>query len=379
LTDFLVFTARWDGDREIYRIPVGAPELMVKLSDNLSFESRPTFSPDGTRILFESNRTGAAQLYVMDFDGGNVSLLSSGAAELYPGSERLWSVSPDGSTVAYFSPDGQGNLVIYTVPISAASPPSQLLAGATSTSLVEPLQWSPDGSALLYVDRSQSTDNVDTVDVGTGTVTTLASPAFTGFADWVPDGNRVVYLYEASGTYYLETVTTNPQIPDPIILDSFGDFLFVVGNSPDRKTVAYARPQTVGSSTDDLYVVNADGSASPTRVFTDTDTYTGSLAYSPDGSLIAITRSFGDLLAVVRADGSGVVETIGGIASSNDYEPRAWAPDSSAFAYVESEFVGESTNDALLLSDLDGDPEDDRILVERRDIPSSINDVDWGP
>jgi TolB protein len=40
------------------------------------WDKHPSWSPDGTQIVFWSNRTGHQQIWVMDADGGNLYSLS---------------------------------------------------------------------------------------------------------------------------------------------------------------------------------------------------------------------------------------------------------------------------------------------------------------
>jgi Tol biopolymer transport system component len=44
-----------------------------RLTTNPAYDGVPTWSPDGTRIAFQSDRTGKSQIYVMDAaSGGNL-------------------------------------------------------------------------------------------------------------------------------------------------------------------------------------------------------------------------------------------------------------------------------------------------------------------
>ena len=51
----------------------------------------PAWSPDGTRIAFQSKRDGDWDIYVMDTDGGNVQQLTDGPGM---GWDPSWSPVP---------------------------------------------------------------------------------------------------------------------------------------------------------------------------------------------------------------------------------------------------------------------------------------------
>jgi dipeptidyl aminopeptidase/acylaminoacyl peptidase len=61
-------------------------------------DSHPRWSPDGSKILFQSNRSGTSQLWVIEVGGGEARQLTT----LATGAENgLW--SPDGSRIAFVS------------------------------------------------------------------------------------------------------------------------------------------------------------------------------------------------------------------------------------------------------------------------------------
>lgn len=61
-------------------------------------DRHPRFSPDGKKILFESNRSGDWQLWVIDLAGGEARQLTTIASEARGG---IW--SPDGKSIAFVS------------------------------------------------------------------------------------------------------------------------------------------------------------------------------------------------------------------------------------------------------------------------------------
>jgi len=79
-----LFTARLDGSD------------LVQLTKEKGYDAECSFSPDGSRILFVSDRGGDPDIYVMDAGGGNVRRLTD-----TPGYDGGPFFSPDGRWIAY--------------------------------------------------------------------------------------------------------------------------------------------------------------------------------------------------------------------------------------------------------------------------------------
>jgi len=79
------FDPRYSDNIEIYVLDVEHPEAaggtVKRLTNHPTPDSRPRFSPDGTRIAFVSCRDGIlnSEIYVMNADGSNVQRLTSNA------------------------------------------------------------------------------------------------------------------------------------------------------------------------------------------------------------------------------------------------------------------------------------------------------------
>ncbi|MCA1586597.1 MAG: amidohydrolase, partial [Acidobacteria bacterium] len=59
----------------IYTLPVAGGEA-TRIIGGLSFESQPTFSPDGKTLAFLSDRTGVENLWIADADGSSPRAVS---------------------------------------------------------------------------------------------------------------------------------------------------------------------------------------------------------------------------------------------------------------------------------------------------------------
>lgn len=78
---------------DLYTLPI-AGGTATRLTSGPTWDSHPRFSPDGKRIVFVSDRTGAENLWISDADGRNPRAITRG--------DRMWYVAPA------WTPDGSG-------------------------------------------------------------------------------------------------------------------------------------------------------------------------------------------------------------------------------------------------------------------------------
>ena len=100
-------------DIEIYTID-GDGENLRKLTSDNYHDRVPQFSPDGSKIVFESNRSGRA-IYLMNSDGSVLTRLTN---NLFL--DRSPSFSPDGSQILFDSERG-GMLGIYVMNVDGSN------------------------------------------------------------------------------------------------------------------------------------------------------------------------------------------------------------------------------------------------------------------
>ena len=84
-----------NGNTDIYRAPASGGEP-VRLTTSPGIDTGACYSPDGSRIVFESDRSGTQQLYVMNADGSNQQRISFGGGRY---ATPVW--SPRGDLIAY--------------------------------------------------------------------------------------------------------------------------------------------------------------------------------------------------------------------------------------------------------------------------------------
>src|SRR5262245_5411855 len=174
--------------------PPAAPPLIepkqVLMKEGVK-NAYPHWSRDGSRILFQSNRAGTWQLFVMNADGSHETQLTRGDSN----NDRAdW--SPDNRTIAFVS-DRDGNEEIY---VMAADGTGARNLSKHPASDIHPY-WSPDGKTILF----NSTRDVDRYQIyevnpdGTGLRRLVVSDDDDTCARVSPAGDRILYLTNLTG------------------------------------------------------------------------------------------------------------------------------------------------------------------------------------
>jgi RHS repeat-associated protein len=124
----------------------------TRLTSDPSDDSAAMWSPDGTKIVFQSFRNGLDyQCYVMNADGSNqINLTNSTASD----GEPSW--SPNGTKIAFASDrDHPGTDSIYVMNSNGSSQ-TRLTFSADTVDDTQPV-WSRDGSKIAFVSTRDST------------------------------------------------------------------------------------------------------------------------------------------------------------------------------------------------------------------------------
>ena len=127
-------------DTNIWRMDL-TTAARKKVIASTQYDSSPQYSPDGTRVVYRSGRSGTGELWISDSEGGNDQQLSNMGNSL-TGSPH-W--SPDGKRIAFDSrPEGQPDIFI----VNADGTNMKRLTNEPREDVVP--SWSRDGKWIYF-------------------------------------------------------------------------------------------------------------------------------------------------------------------------------------------------------------------------------------
>jgi TolB protein len=138
-------TLSFEGDQEIYLIRSDGM-ISRRVTFSKGIDVSPSFSPDGSKMAFVSQRNGMPQIFVQDMSSGAVRRLTfSGNYNTQP------SWSPKGDKIAYSTWQKNGEINIFTINADGTDL-RQLTSGVKDN---EAPSWSPDGSMIVFTSNRQ--------------------------------------------------------------------------------------------------------------------------------------------------------------------------------------------------------------------------------
>jgi len=274
----IAFTSNRDGKTEIYLMDVDGSNVL-RLTNNLTNDDFPRWSPDNHKILFHSDRDGNWEIYVMDADGSNQTRLTMNSAD-----DRAPSWSPDGKRVAFASNRGNNNPYNFDIYVMDGD-------GSDATRIVNDPEydadpsWSPDGQKIVFVTgRNGNFDVYEMNADGSGQRNLTADNSKPDiWPIWPPNGNNIAFVRNTEG---------NEQI---FVMDADGGNLMRVTNNAANNSLPSWSPDgsrlifpTDHDGNWEIYVTSVEGELS--RL---TDDSADDLApdWSPNGSKIAFSSN----------------------------------------------------------------------------------------
>jgi serine/threonine-protein kinase len=246
-------------------------------------EDYPDLSPDGSTLLFFSDRTGEPGLYTLDVDGGAWQPLTPEGGAQMP----RW--SPDGKTVAFIRLAPQA----VTLSLQAVGSLSvKDLASLPRPASIQGPVWAADGRSLAFSQTApDGRSSIRVVDLA-GAAREVAAPGGAAmFPAWSPDGRLLAFQYEKDGPRQIWVAPAEGgearaiskgtrELSHPQWSAKHPDRILVV---VDHKNLA-----TLSVST---------GEITPLTRFDDSTRYVDYPSWSRDGTQVyfSMTRKVGDL------------------------------------------------------------------------------------
>jgi TolB protein len=286
-----------------------APRRLTKIVN-----SYPAPSPDGSRVVFQSNRTGVFQIYSMKADGSDVRQLTN-----LPDDSYGPSYSPDGKLVA-FAHGSNGKSDVYVMEADGSRVHALTTDGLDNS---HP-HWSPDGRRIVF-NSSRTT----------------------------PAGNRADPAKEQDDIFSI--ALDGSDLRQHTHCNAICTYSFL---APDLTKIVYRKvTNTPGLNWDlgeatrnsEIAVANADGSGE--RILTNNAAFDGWPTWCPDGKHIAFASNrlgpanHGQIF-VMSADGSALqqVSTLPG-----SYVQPSWSADGQKiYAYEATEIGDDEWGDVVV-------------------------------
>ncbi len=261
----IAYESNRSGRKEIFISDLDqSQELQITSNRRLNLD--PTWSPDGAQILYTSYLKGNPDLYRYDLRTGKSESLAH-----FPGLNLGPVYSPSGKDLALtLSRDNDAE--IYVMNLS-----SQGLTRLTDNQVIDVQpSYSPDGKKIAFTSSRAGSPQIYVMDSDGKNATRLTfQGSYNCSPAWSPRGDRIAYTRQENNRFSLYTIKPDGT-EDTLLVGDAGSNEDPAW-SPDGRLIAFATNRTGDY---DIWVVNFDGS-SPRALITRKGSNETAPAWSP--------------------------------------------------------------------------------------------------
>jgi tricorn protease len=324
---------------DIWTVPAAGGTASILVAHPAT-ESRPMFSPDGKRLAFVSNRTGAGDIYVLNLETNDLARVTFDDA-----ADNLDAWSRDGRWL-YFSSSSRdiaGMSDVFRVSAAGGTPQQVSADRYTSEFYAAP---APDGNSFAFTARGIASgqwwrngrSHIDESEIwlkkGDAYEQLTPRGAKQLWTMWAADGSRIFYVSDRSGA---QNVWSQPVKGQAKQLTNFTNGRVLWAN------ISYDGKQIVFERNFKIWTLNADGGTAkevpivlrgaPAGALTERvnlSTQIREIALSPDGKKIAVVAR-GEIFAASAKDGGDAQRVTNTVAPESF---AAWSNDSRRLVYT---------------------------------------------
>ena len=231
-------------------------------------DSYPALSPDGTLLVFQSNRTGTFQIYTVKPDGTDLKQLTRGN---YFSGTPSW--SPDGKQIAYGT-EPQGKPEVWIMNADGTNQHAITTSGDD-----EHPHWAANGRIVFNSARTTPDPKADWSKQwheifsmkpdGSDVRQHSKCKTVCTFPSMSPDGTKIAYRKVIDGPSYQWDLTSSQRNSEVFVANADGSGEVNVSKNaafdgwpvwaPDSKRLAFASNRMGPANVGQIFVVNADG------------------------------------------------------------------------------------------------------------------------
>lgn len=198
----LAFASQRGGSWDLYLIEMTAGTV-IRLSRTPDYQGAPTWSPDGKWLAYEAYNNGNLDIHILNVERGDSQRLTS---DLAPEYSPAW--SPDGRHIA-FTAYRDGNKDLYVISLDDGL---TVNVSNTPDQNEDYAAWSPDGRYLVYSAGVPGNETIWKIPFDKeALVTGMLRPSLFGVGGqptWSPDGSALAFIFRQQTTSYLIAADT---------------------------------------------------------------------------------------------------------------------------------------------------------------------------